>query len=314
MKDSATKTNFDSSPLGELSVFETEDGSYSLKSSHFQEAFHSSIGAITEAKKKFLFPSQIERFEARKQIKVLDVCLGLGYNSACLIEALISTSIGLEWWGLEIDRRPLKLALNSQKFKSIWSSSVLEILESILKSNAWERENSKGTMLWGDARQKIKLIPEDLTFDLILFDAFSPSHCPELWSEEFLNYIANKLMPGGRLMTYCRAAAVRKSLMRAGLQLSSLIPEPKSEKDWSAGTLAIRPSTNWNIPLKGPNWKPLSIKEEEHLLTRAAIPYRDPSGKDTSKQILARRQKEQEQCKLESTNDWFRRWGGEQSN
>ena len=48
--------------------------------------------------------------------------------------------------------------------------------------------------------------------------------------------------------------------------------------------------------------------EEEHLLTRASIPYRDLSGHDSATKILQRRKQEQEACQLESTSSWQRRW------
>ena len=45
-------------PLGELTALDTADGSLSLHSSHFSEAFHSSAGALAEAKAKFVAPAQ----------------------------------------------------------------------------------------------------------------------------------------------------------------------------------------------------------------------------------------------------------------
>jgi tRNA U34 5-methylaminomethyl-2-thiouridine-forming methyltransferase MnmC len=50
--------------------------------------------------------------------------------------------------------------------------------------------------------------------------------------------------------------------------------------------------------------------EEEHLLTRAAIPFRDPNQRDPAPIILARRQQEQRHCGYEATNSWQRRWRG----
>ena len=41
-------------PLGELRALRTDDGSLSLHSAHFDEAFHSSAGALAEAKAKFV--------------------------------------------------------------------------------------------------------------------------------------------------------------------------------------------------------------------------------------------------------------------
>ena len=46
----------------------------------------------------------------------------------------------------------------------------------------------------------------------------------------------------------------------------------------------------------------------EHLETRAAIPYRDPSGIKTSKEILLTRTKEQLNSSLKSTSAWRKRW------
>ena len=77
-------------------------------------------------------------------------------------------------------------------------------------------------------------------FDLIFLDAFSPIHCPELWTEEFIQGLANELKPNGRLITYCRAAAVRGSLRRAGLQLNSLQPKHTSIQNSSSATIAFK--------------------------------------------------------------------------
>ncbi len=52
----------------------------------------------------------------------------------------------------------------------------------------------------------------------------------------------------------------------------------------------------------------LSQAEKEHLLTRAAIPYRDPQLKDSAEAILKRRQLEQQASSLEPTSRWRKRW------
>ena len=67
-------------PLGELRALETDDGSLSLHSAHFGEAFHSSSGALAEAIAKFVRPAELDRFSQADELKVLDVCFGLGYN------------------------------------------------------------------------------------------------------------------------------------------------------------------------------------------------------------------------------------------
>ena len=73
--------------LGELHPYPTADGSFSLQSDRFGEAFHNSAGARNEAEAKFAVPAQLERFQDGTPLRVLDVCVGLGYNSAAVLEA-----------------------------------------------------------------------------------------------------------------------------------------------------------------------------------------------------------------------------------
>ena len=112
-------------PLGDLKVLDTADGSLTLHSCHFDEAFHSSAGALAEAEAKFVAPAELHRFAPGRPLRVLDVCVGLGYNSAALMEALLKLpSLHLQWWGLELDARPLALALNHRPFLQLWSAPV----------------------------------------------------------------------------------------------------------------------------------------------------------------------------------------------
>ena len=296
-------------PLGDLKALDTADGSLTLHSCHFDEAFHSSAGALAEAEAKFVAPAELHRFAPGRPLRVLDVCVGLGYNSAALMEALLKIpSLHLQWWGLELDARPLALALNHRPFLQIWSAPVRKRLQALSDRGLWNDQSSSGTMLWGDARHQQRKLRQECKVDLVLMDAFSPSRCPELWSEEFLHALAGHLAPGGRLLTYSRAAAVRSSLRRAGLELRSLLPAPGQRNEWSSGTLASRPNPQQPLPEYGPGWRPFSPMEEDHLNTRAAVPYRDPEGEDCAAAIQERRIREQQHCGLPSTSSWQRRW------
>ncbi len=294
---------------GNLSEHITDDGSPSLRSSFYKESFHSSKGAKTEALEKYLFPAEIHQFSADKVLKVLDVCVGLGYNTACLLEELAQTHLKLKWWGLEIDQRPLQIAIQTDSFRRLWSPSSIRILESIHRSNHWQEFQSEGELLIGDARHQISLLPKELKLDLIFLDPFSPSHCPELWTEEFLNSLAQLLNPNGRLITYCSAAAIRGSLRRAGLNLQTLLPKNTDKKLWSKGTIAIPQNAKDSLLPNSQRFVPLTIMEEEHLQTKAAIPYRDPSGDAKTQEIILTRTKEQSESKKESRSAWARRWG-----
>lgn len=295
--------------LGELVPYPTSDGSFSLQSKAFGEAFHNSVGALNEANAKFVRPADLERWPADKSLRILDVCVGLGYNSAALWDAIDERPQHVQWWGLELDQRPLTLALQNSGFCGLWTFSTLKRLQSLDQQGHWVDARGEGRLLWGDARQCINHIPAAQQFDLIFHDAFSPQRCPQLWSEEFLNQLSQRLAPGGRLLTYSRSAAIRASLQRSGLILRSLLPAPGERVGWSSGTLAAQPPWSGADASGGEGWRCLTPMEVEHLQTRAAVPFRDPTGQDSARDIVQRREKEQIDCGLESTNAWQRRHG-----
>ena len=57
------------------------------------------------------------------------------------------------------------------------------------------------------------------------------------------------------------------------------------------------------------NFKKLSLMEEEHLLTKASIPYRDKDLNSSKDDIIKNRLDEQLLSNLLSTNKWREKWG-----
>ena len=280
----------------------TKDGSFSLRSEKYNENFHSTLGAYQETKDKFINPARLDRFKD-KSLTVLDICFGLGYNTSLLFNILINQSTIVKWYGLEIDKRPLQYALNEKKFIELWDPKVIEILKSLHLKSAYRSKQFNCSLLLGDARQKIFNIPEKIKFDLIFLDGFSPQKCPEIWTIEFLSNLKKKMKDTGHLITYSSAASVRRSLQYLGLKIFNIKPYSYNKNHWSNGTLATLDNHKNN-----PYIIELSIMENEHLQTKASIPYRDPRGNLFSEEILDIRKKEQLFSKLLDTNLWRKKW------
>ncbi len=294
--------------MNDLKKHLTKDGSLSLYSLNYEEGFHDTDGALKESINKFLLPAQLDQFANTEKIFILDVCMGMGYNTGCILEALLQQNHNIVWHGLEIDQRPLKIGLNEKKFKGLWSPKVLDFFYCLKKSGKWTEDFNDGTIHWGDARQKVNEIHSSFRFDLILLDPFSPQKCPELWSEEFIRFLAKRLSSSGRLITYSSAASVRASLKRAGLKLYSIIPTINDQKKWSLGTVALKNELDHKFISNNCQIKDLSTKELEHLTTRSSIPYRDPTGRGNSKEIIETRAIEQSKSQLLNTSTWRKRW------
>ena len=293
--------------MSKLKQILTKDGSISLRSLIFQENFHSLEGALKETEIKFINPSDLERFND-KSLNVLDICFGLGYNSALLFNNLIRQNSFINWYALEIDKKPLEYSLGNKSFQELWHPKVFKIFKSLSKNSKYKDETFECNILWGDAREKIKNIPANIKFDLIYLDGFSPQKCPQVWSVEFLAKVTQKLNPQGYLITYSCSAAIRRTLKDFGLNIFNIKPNLVSKNLWSNGTIAVK-IIDEKILQNNLYFKKLSSMEEEHLLTKASIPYRDPTLSSNPKDIIQKRIHEQFLSNLKTSKKWRDKWG-----
>ena len=293
--------------MSELKEVLTKDGSVTLRSDIFQENFHSLEGALKETEIKFINPSDLKRLNDRS-LNVLDICFGLGYNSASLFSNLIRQNSFINWYALEIDKKPLDFSLRNKSFQNLWHPKVFKIFKALSKNSKYKDQFFECDILWGDAREKIKNIPANIKFDLIYLDGFSPQKCPQVWSFEFLAKVTQKLKPQGYLITYSCSAAIRKTLKDFGLQIFNIKPNLESKNLWSNGTIAVK-IIDEKVLQNNLYFKNLSFMEEEHLLTKASIPYRDPTLSSDPKDIIQRRVKEQLLSNLKTSKKWRDKWG-----
>ena len=81
-----------------------------------------------------------------------------------------------------------------------------------------------------------------------------------------------------------------------------------SKNLWSNGTIAVK-IIDKKVLQNNLYLKKLSSMEEEHLLTKASIPYRDPTLSSNKKDILQKRVQEQFLSNLETSKKWRDKWG-----
>lgn len=282
---------------GALTPAPTADGSYTFFSEDFGEWFHSCDGgAYAEARQTYVEATRLAEKALQPQLALLDVCYGLGYNTAAALETIwqVNPRCQVTLVGLELDDRVPQGAI-AQHLTAGWSNPIQTVLATLANLAQVTTPTLQARLLWGDARQQIQtLVQQGFQADAIFLDPFSPPHCPELWTVEFLHQVAQCLKPEGHLATYSCAAAVRAALLMAGLQIG---PTAASGRRWPGTLASYRP-----IGL------PLSPQEQEHLATRAAVPYRDPTLQATAAEICAGRQQEQATSPLLATSAWRKRW------
>jgi tRNA U34 5-methylaminomethyl-2-thiouridine-forming methyltransferase MnmC len=271
----------------------TDDGSYTFFSEEFGQTFHSKYGAQAESIFKYAIPTLLAEKASRGQLRILDICYGLGYNSAAALATIWRSNpdCTVEIIALELDRTvPISAIVHN--LLNDWEEPIPQLLARLVREETIETERLKARLIFGDARQTID---REFKADAIFLDPFSPVACPQLWTVEFLDRVAKCCAVDGIIATYSCASAVRAAMIAAGLSISASIPVGRK----SPGTIASFDSAQLT---------PLSPQELEHLQTRAAVPYRDPTLSDPMAKIIIRRELEQDNCGLETTSQWKKRW------
>ena len=248
----------------------TDDGSYSINSreiNHKVETLHTSTGAISESFEKFIKPM---KFNYDKDIAILDICAGLGYNSSAAISDFIKHSTkNLTIDMVEISAATLacgllvpspipehditKKAIEDELLRTDYATLSLETTEI--------PKNININVFIEDARQTVQNL-DDNTYDAIFLDPFSQNMAPELFSLDFFEEFRRIIKDDGIVATYTSSAPVREAFIEAGFYIGL---------------------------------GPYSLPKNDEIriaLSDVGIPFRDPGLNNSSESILNARTEE----------------------
>ena len=128
----------------------TKDGTAGLYNRTVDDVYHSIFGAKTEAVEKFVRPlGLLKNFAHKKEIKVLDICFGIGYNSKALIEEIVKLKINskVKIDILENDRKLVELSPfikdNCEIASAILFRSLYQIIEPDILPVIFDKDNQK---------------------------------------------------------------------------------------------------------------------------------------------------------------------------
>jgi tRNA U34 5-methylaminomethyl-2-thiouridine-forming methyltransferase MnmC len=268
-------------------LIKTEDGSYTLNSDECfpkPEKMHTYHGAITESLEKYIKPSKLER---KNNIRILDLCSGLGYNTASCLE-YFDKKKKMEIDMVEISKETVAAALLIENpFKSYeFLKSIVEekfYKEGYLGFKSYNEKIPDGiniNIYIKDAREVVEKFENEKSYDAIFLDPFSPIKSPELFTFDFFLKLKNLLKSDGLILTYTSAAPVRSAMVLSGLHVGV---GPRFGR--SGGTIASKNSKLID--------KSLSLDDERMIaLSDVGIPFKDPQFNRTSLKIIDTREKE----------------------
>jgi tRNA U34 5-methylaminomethyl-2-thiouridine-forming methyltransferase MnmC len=219
--------------MAEYTPIISSDGSKTLYSEQFGEHYHSlKDGAYRESLQKHVHPAyEIVVSKNPKQVVILDVCFGLGYNTLTTLAYLRQK--GYE--GKIIIESPEKDEALLRVLPTFLypepCHSWKRVIDSIATTGFFQENCIEVQVYLGDAREHIQ--KSTRCYDVIYLDPFSPKKNPLLWTKEYFFDLVLHLNAGGLITTYSQASAVR-----FGMYTANLIVYNHSIKGMRDGTLA----------------------------------------------------------------------------
>jgi tRNA U34 5-methylaminomethyl-2-thiouridine-forming methyltransferase MnmC len=211
--------------LAHTSLVLTRDGSHSLRNETTGEHYHSIFGAFTESVHVFVEAGLKAMVSLPKNIRLLEVGVGTGLNLLLAAQFAAQQNTSIVYSGLEpypVDPE-VQSILNYGDFvgKELFASYATSYPK-LLAADCWQAPSFKANIV-----QKALLdFESDQAFDLIFYDAFSPSSQANMWDEASIAKVASLLAPGGVLVTYCIRGYIRRQFIALGLQAEKLAGPP----------------------------------------------------------------------------------------
>ena len=193
----------------------TSDGSHTLFSKKYNQHFHNTEdGGLSEALNKHTIPA-FTYFQDKKELNILDICFGLGYNTFATIYYILKNNLDIKIniYSPEFDLDLIK-SLKDFTFPKEFNE-FKNIINELSNNQKYEDEKIKIEVFIGDAREYLKTFPKDF-FDIVYQDAFSSEVNKELWTKEYFEDIYKISKENSILTTYAISTNIRLSMYEAG--------------------------------------------------------------------------------------------------
>jgi tRNA U34 5-methylaminomethyl-2-thiouridine-forming methyltransferase MnmC len=212
----------------------TGDGSKTLFIPDWNENYHSSHGAVQEAKHVFL-KYGLEEIVDKKEINVFEVGFGTGLNAILTYEYAVENQLKINYDSIEAF--PITTQeVESLDYVSLFDNQVTQGIYLQMHFCAWDEqiqvsENFTLSKIHNKLEQHI--LPQN-QYDIIFFDAFGPRVQEGMWSKIHFENLYQSLKSGGIFVTYCAKGQVKRDLKSVGFEVETL-PGPPGKREMTRG-------------------------------------------------------------------------------
>jgi len=205
----------------------TDDGSVGLFSDEYDDIYHSCFGALSEAYEKFILPADFNNFfDNHTEIKILDICYGIGYNSKSFLNYYFYKFFNKN---LKIKKKNAKnnLYINSIDTDNIFQKKIpkltlhaVEIDDKLIKLSPFIKQSKikskkikKNNLFSCLNRKDYKKFYINDIVNIILFlnliekykhDFFNNETCQILFDKAYKKFFNQNMVILSKMNSYCR--------------------------------------------------------------------------------------------------------------
>lgn len=202
----------------------TNDGTTTIRIPEWNENYHSSHGAIQEAKHVFI-KNGLDLFKNQSSISILEIGYGTGLNAFITFLETHET-LNVDYVGIEAYPVSMKEIGQLNYVSQLGAFQFHPIFER-MHSDDWEiPQNISNNFTLTKHQQFFQEIEDKDRFHLIYFDAFGFPAQPELWSEAIFKKMYDALLPDGVLVTYACRTVIKKAMLSVGFSVEKLPGAP----------------------------------------------------------------------------------------
>ncbi|SDY16852.1 tRNA (5-methylaminomethyl-2-thiouridine)(34)-methyltransferase MnmD [Hymenobacter psychrophilus] len=210
----------------------TADGSGTLYVPALDEHYHSTHGAVQEARHVYLAAGLEPALAAATgPVRALEVGFGTGLNALLTLERSLTAAVPIQYDTVEKHPLPWELVRELATAPAL-QVPPLPAFRQQLHEAAWEQPVAltPSFMLRKLAGELQNLALVTGAYEVIYFDAFAPDKQPDMWTDAVFGQLYAAAAPGGCLVSYCAKGSFKRSLRAAGWQTEA-IPGPPGKRE-----------------------------------------------------------------------------------
>lgn len=232
-----------------LTLSLTEDGSATIYNNEKKEHFHSIHGAVQESRHVFIEAGLKYALREKSKVSILEIGFGTGLNALLTLDELISRNsiyesssdkvIQADYTGIEPN--PIgEVMVNSLNYPDFLK--IKNLKNCFLEMHSPGKNAFEPVFKYFEFRKLIMDFQdyeiEDLKYDLVYFDAFSPVAEPTLWIKEIFEKIWSCMSDQSIIVTYCSKGSVRRLMQECGF-ITERLPGPPGKHEMLRGNKTI---------------------------------------------------------------------------